>query len=786
MKIIKYLIVILGTFLLASPAFAIVASDLTYTGMDCMMTGVNEFGVALNWDLIQVPNAIADKLIFNAPIQAGACSGNPVDTAVGHTDYRGVQISAPFDANFVWDYAPSTFTSYGGLTNCDSALGSDGLDIDTMNPLLGLSANVGSSKTICIDGDMLFRSGLHDINSLGIKYKTLANIITISPTWEFLQDGMYHGTSATGAGIYLENPAGTIYVQSNDAFDMEYQGVDPATNSMEWAIPGSDSHAINIGLNQHLEIQNLNATWETSLGMTNDEITITSGELTLDNALLANSPSSTDSFDVLNTDGIITLTDSYFETKDFDNAGTLNSVNSTIYNTRNIDDSSGTTNITGGEVWMDTSDPDPYLLMTTWQGNLGSTYDMDELHVTGANTAMLYGSFPDIPNTEIIIHQGSIQTGGVNQIGSIYAQGDVGTPVYWYVVSENVSVDDVRLDADLTHSITGNITINNPINATTSSATLKGTVNGEYKYSGFNYTNSNVPTMTATTFELTAGTSPHTVRNLVSPANNSILIAGNHTFEWSEEWGDVEGYTCELDEVGDSFASPDLTWNTTGKSSTSTVQDLSSLADDTYYEWRCKTYADDENGAQQTSGWSPTNQLFLLYHFQNTCVNNTLAIDYMTPDTIPAGDTPINRSRNSKLNVPLDFAFFGADQVACTISYDDDFFNVTDSISLTSTSVSTTVLNVNENTFDVGLEGREFTVECIITNTTTADTCSNSFDFAVRQSASGGVTNPDYSREANSIAYTGALFVILGCLFFFLASRNRKQQLVVEQDEDYT
>lgn len=806
MKKILRLLFVLIVFL---PATAF-AYEYQWTGADCQTTNNAGFDIPGNWFApdpfappIPTPGA-SDTLIFDTAYKTGSCSNDPFDTISANfgnqwAEWGSIIVTGTFDGIV-------TFSNFGGLNPITAVNGED-VDLIVHNDFVldtGVSNSYGvrfmSSTTTnkVWLGDAVLRGGKFDFNNNN-PWIVYGNTLGIEDPFQFefsgLIDGCKNSASGRDGGFIYDTE---IQIFGENMIDCYYNAplvtIDPGvTNNWLW----------NFGSHDNLHFENSLVEWVTQNTIASDfELKLTHSANTLDfsNSILTAQAGSADpTIKIQATHGTLQAVDSNLDIATLFLGGSLTS---TFTNTNIIIEKLFFEDQHHTNTWLNSIIKMVNKVLGNSDGfgfNPNTNYNMNLnfSSPTGANIVEFYPADTtsdwDYPAYNITLENITIRnnqagktitdiltledTSGIGVVSDYYPEiianeiiGDSGNPVSQPIYAVNM------------HAPTW-----------TNIDKFSGYISGEANYSSVTY--NALPSLSVSgTTNLLAGGTPHVVRNLISPPNGTILIAGNHTFEWTEEWG-VDGYECQLDEVGDNFASLDLSWSNTGQSNTSKIVDLNPLSDETYYEWRCRTEKTDVNGVQQFSNWTDANQLFLLYHFQNTAHNNTMAFDILSAETLPAYDTPVNRSLGSKLNIDLDFAMFNVSTVDCDLSYNDDYFQVTDDINIIgSVTSSTTTLIVNEKEFDAPLDGRTYDVACLATNTASGNSLYGNFSFAIRSSAVGtgggsgnvSVAVSDFNREAVSIGYTGLLFVVLGVLFFYVGSRTKKQQVIIEQDEDYT
>ena len=801
-KVLRLLFVVI--IFLPATAFA---DTYFWTGADCQVTNNAQFSNAGNWNPLNplsppTPSpGSGDVLIFDTAYKTGSCTNDPFDDISSNilgqiAHWGGITITGTFDGLV-------QFSNFNALTPLQDPTGSYNVDLRIDGNLIMDSA-VSSSIGIRLTSSSA-------TNKVYANYATLAgNIFNKNTANPF----MFHGQTLditdsftfnsgacnnpsngkTGGFNYTES----IQIIGNDFIDCYYSApiinINPdVTNNWRWDFANNDNLYFENSVIYWDSQNTVSSSYEIHQNHASNTLTFSNSTLnrkatnplntvklqahqgslnvidsTLDIATVYLGNQLTSTF----TNAELKLEEFFFE----DSANTNTWLNSFVY------------------IWNVLQDTDSFGF------NPNTNYNMN-LNFTSPTGAYIQAFYPvdltsdwNYPNYNITLANASIQNNGA---------GATRTNVLTLIDTAGIGIGSDYYPQIVANEIIGDASnpVSQPIFAVDIHATnwtdidkFSGYITGDANYSRVTY--NSLPTLSVTgTTNLLAGGTPHVVRELITPPNGTILIAGNHTFEWSEEWG-VDGYECQLDEVGDNFASLDISWSNTGQTNTTELVDLNPLNDETYYEWRCRTEKTDVNGVQQFSNWTDASQLFLLYHFQNTAHNNTMAFDWLSSYTTPQYNTPVNRSLGSKLDIDLDFAMFNVSTIDCNVSYNDDFFTVSDDITIIgAVQSSTTTLIVNEKEFDAPLDGRTYDVSCLATHTPSGQSLWGNFSFAVRASAvgtgGGGTGNvsvavSDFNREAVSIGYTGALFIILGILFFYVGSRTKKQQVIIEQDEDYT
>lgn len=764
------LITILATVGMIYSAAGVAAAPVTWTGLECQATGNNAFSHPNNWD-VGVP-ASADSITFSAPTLMGACINYPYDdVSVSGSEFDSIRVDIPFDASVMLWRNVGVLAPDGNTY--DFVFGSGGIDVNN-----GLGFGADNARPIVTnqlysDGAIVFTDGQFDVNvNNGYRFVS-ASTITVEDNFN---TGAYHGCGnhynndpSNEGGFFASAP---LTVNGDDFLDCVYQA--PIT-IVDTGILNS-FYQINLSTNVNLELRQSAVSWVSgnniapSQGANYELQTKASGSsFEMNSAVLrpdVGNPAGTMKFRNNQTFVFMNNSDALFRTLWTDTGGT------TIVN------SSSVVNIY--DLWWDgsgliTVDNTSQLLFDDLDANgnafafhPSSTYDMTTLTARSPSYNDFYFYPTDLegdyiaPNTDLVLNN----TRMFNNLRGNYTFKDLNTHQQTGIgkntdyLPGNIDFNNIYLDSSSTSTwyIQGNLTGHNYLNLNT----VNGIINGDMNYTNLTYTT--LPSLSVNgNINLNVGGTPHYVRSHTSPAAGSTVIVGNRSFEWSSEFG-VDGYQCQIDQTVDAFASPEKTWTSTDNSEYVNLNDMQNTTD---YQWRCRSQKADTEGNTQYSLWSNPVSFFYLYAFQNVCGNGTFAIDVFTANTVPIGTTPVNRTLDTRLNTPINFATFNiTSPINYNLSYNDSVFDVIDPAEITSFTNSNSTLLLNLHSYDSPLDDTIYTVDIKARNSN-GDSCNLTYSYSIRDVA-GGSTN---LQSSTSLLLAGVIFIILTGIFLWFGRR---------------
>jgi len=773
------------------PAFAY---DYQWVGGECIASNNAGFSQPNNWmpfDPMAPPtptSGAGDTLIFDGPsgVGIGSCTNVPFDDIHSNIlgqrpEWGGLFIGQNFDSIIA-------FNNFGGLTGITAPNGQD-VDIIIYGDMVleaGLPNSYGwrfSSSTttnkIFTGGRMIIEGGKIDFNNANpfIKY---ANEVTWSDPFQFEHGSLGDGCENTGTdGGFIT--LGEITLNGNNMINCYYEtgsriyiNPDPATGWL-WSFASQDDLYLKGG-DVFFNTQNtISSDYEI-------ELTHNHNSLTIEDATLQADPSNPD--EVLKVRGT---------------QGNVNIISSQLNLARFFMASSVTTLITDSIISFDElffDDP----TSTTWLnsqiiynqneqgGSDGLGYftnaynqNLDLISALAVELSMYPTDLTtdwDYPNYNITLNNVTLtnnqNTGfNIDRFTTIGTAG-IGKALDYYPeafanefnFSSSTSLFVEKIHADTYYNLDNAV----------------GSFSTYFNYSEVEY--NTLPLISGSTINLLAGGTPHVVRDQILPAEGSTIIQNLINFTWSEEFG-VDGYECQIDEQADAFASPLTTWTTTGSTNTSHEYDTNLLSAETDYQWRCRTYKDDVDGITQYSAYNSPANFFFLYIFDNACYGGTAALDYLSPDTTPTGDTPVNRTIFSKTQ-DYTFVTYNLSDVDVYYTYNDSNYIVTDTIDAGVFANSISVLISNDKSLVVPLEQTIYDVELVGT-LGNGSTCNTTYEFAVGAITSGGGTGgtggTDNSRQQTfALTFLGAILLGASAIFFYLGKRNNSEVNIYDND----
>lgn len=763
------LLAIISVVFTVYSAVAVSAAPATYDSGQCVINNDPGFDQALNWQPDVVPTKPTDFLDFSLPHLGGACTNHPDDDITvpfSNSCWDGMDVLTPFDDMVLLRADGSCSSPYGTV---DLHFATQGLRIDTGNAAYGIRIFTATpNDAIAVEGNMNLWSGLIDANSLDMSYLVGGNVD--------IRDGITTGGTGyegcgnqdTGRyGIFMQNNIGTISLKGDEFWGCAYAGPDRlAPNSM--TIDAEAAHTWNhdMATNSWFELINITATW-TSQSPSDYQIrTLASGTgFRTESATIApDAGNPSRDLDWYNNQTFI-FNRSNIEVSVLWNGETgFLSINDTNITLTDIFFDQGSTH------WDNLSPLD----IDTQFGGVGfnfnatgssNNYDFRHINITGSNKATFASSslveskqLLDLPLTDVnLIGTATWGTNDEMRVRNIHVSGASG----WNMI-RNLTFSNITFDSGSPFTVSGEGYLDGKYWWDLDQAS--GSIGSSGGVSRINYTNityDTLPALSASTYSLNVGGNPHYVRGHTVPAEGSTVIVGNRSFEWTEEWG-VDSYECQLDQTADSFASPEKTWTST---SNSEYVNLADIPNSTDYQWRCRTQKADTEGNTQYSGWSTPASFFYLYAFQNVCGNGTFAIDLFTANTIPVGTTPVNRTLDSKISTPINFATYNVSSpIHYNLTYNDSVFNVIDPATISSFTNSTAVLILNSHTYDSPLDDTIYTVDIKASNSD-GDLCNLTYRYSV---GAVGATN---LQSSSALLLTGAVFVILTGIFLWFGRR---------------
>lgn len=794
----RFLFSLLGLFvstiLLAAPSFAY---EYQWTGGECIASNNAGFSQPNNWiafDPMAPPTpttGMGDTLIFDGPsgVGFGSCTNTPFDDIHSNIlgqrpEWGNLYIGQNFDSEI-------SFNNFGGLSGITAPNGED-VDMIIYGDMVleaGLPNSYGwrfSSSTttnkIFTGGRMIIEGGKIDFNTANpfIKY---ANEVTWSDPFQFEHGSIGDGCENTGTdGGFIT--LGEITLNGNNMIDCYYEtgsriyiNPDPGTGWL-WSFASQDDLYLKGG-DVFFNTQNtISSDWEI-------ELTHTGNSLTIEDATLQADPSNPDevlklrgthgTIDIISSElnlasffmasSVVTsITDSIisFDELFFDDPTSTTWLNSQIIYTQNEQGGSD-----GLGYFANAYNQNLNLLsalaveLSMYPTDLTTEWDYPNYNITLNNVTLTNNQ-----NTGFNIDRfTTIGTAGLGKSSDYYPKAFANE----FNFSSPTSLYVEKIHADTYYNLDN----------------AAGSFSNYFNYSEVEY--NTLPSISGSTINLLAGGTPHEVRNQLLPASGSTIIQAEINFTWSQEFG-VDGYQCQIDEAADNFASPLASWTSPGVTNTTHLYDTNLLSQETDYEWRCRTYKDDVNGVTQYSAYNSPANFFYLYAFDNVCYNGAAAIDMLSQDTTPTGDTPINRTLFTK-NVDYTFVTYNLSNVQLNYTYNDTVYIVTDTASVGAFLNSVSTLRSNDKSFSVPLQNTIYYVDMIGT-LGNGSVCQTNYQFAVGDISTGGgtgignitISEGDGQQQTFAMTFIGAILLIMALIFFYLGKSNKSEVNVYDND----
>lgn len=768
------------------PAFAY---DYQWTGADCQITNNAQFSNPGNWlplNPMAPPTPTSgpnDILIFDTAYKVGACNNDAFDDINANilgqiAHWGGITVTGNFDGIV-------TFSNWAGLTplqdpsssfNVDLRIDGD-LTIDpTTNVGIRFSSSTATSKVYA--SNYFLSSGTFNKNTAN-PFMFHGDTATINEAFQFNSGDCNNPSNGKTGGF---NMTTSIALDGNDMIDCYYKApsvtIDPLiTNSWRWNLANGDSPYFEDSIVYWRSDNTLASSYEIHQNHASNSLNFDNSQLqphpsNLPDSLKLQLHQGTANFNnaLINVTSFYignSITDTYLDSEIifsklyFHDSSSIVSWTNTLINF--IEN-----NLLGGGGFgyhanvnynqnLDLTSSDGAVTLDFYPTNSANDWNFQNYNITLSNVTIRNTLGGDILTNVLTLNDNS----GVGVWSNVVANKIIGdtSAVNQYITPTNIQSDE-WIDADK----------------------FSGTVSNEIEY--YNITYNQLPSITAPTITLMAGGTPHEVRNQILPAEGSTIIQNLINFTWSEEWG-VDGYECQIDEQADAFASPLTTWTTTGLTNTSHEYDTNLLSAETDYQWRCRTYKDDVDGITQYSAYNSPANFFFLYIFDNACYGGIAALDYLSPDTTPTGDTPVNRTIFSKTQ-DYTFVTYNLSDVDVYYTYNDTNYIVTDTEDAGVFANSISVLISNDKSLVVPLEQTTYDVELVGT-LGNGSTCNTTYEFAVGAITSGGGTGgtggTDNSRQQTfALTFLGAILLAASAIFFYLGKKNNSEVNIYDND----
>ena len=767
------------------------ADTYIWTGADCQITNNAQFSNAGNWlplNPMSPPTPSpgpTDVLIFDTAYKIGSCTNNPFDDISANilgqiAHWGGITITNDFDGEV-------QFSNWAGLTPLQDPTGSFNVDLRidgnlVIEPNLGTVGMrfISSSVTNKIYAQEYYLTeGEIDKNTAN-PFMLHGNILEIGEGFQFNSGDCNNPDNGKTGGF---NMTTSISVQGDNMIDCYYKAptvnIDPLiTNNWIWNLATGDSPYFEDSIVYWRSDNILPSSYELHQNHASNTLNFDNSQLqphasNLPDSLKVQLHQGTANFNnaLINVTSFYignSITDTYLDSEIIfsklyfhDSASTVSWTNSVVKFIEN--------NLLGGGGF----------------GYHANIYYNQNLDLTSSDGAVTLDFYPtnsvndwNFQNYNITLNNVTIRnTLGGNVLTNVLTLNDNSGVGAWSNVVANKIIGDTSVSSQ--YITPTNIQADEWIDADK----FSGTVSNEIEY--YNITYNQLPSLTAPTITLMAGGTPHAVRNQILPAEGSTIIQNLINFTWSQEWA-VDGYECQIDETADAFASPVASWNNLGNANTTYTYDTGLLSGTTDYQWRCRTYQDDDLGVTQYSDWNTPANFFYLYAFDNACYSGTAAIDYLSADTTPTGDTPVNRTIFSKLQ-DYTFVTYNLSDVDVYYTYNDSNYIVTDTIDAGVFVNSISTLVSNDKILTVPLEQTTYNVNLVGT-LGDGSTCNTTYEFAVGAittggGGTGGTGGTDNSRQQTfALAFLGAILLGASAIFFYLGKKNNSEVNIYDND----